>query len=94
MGFKKLQKQVRDFDRNFGWTSDRPEQTVLHMQEELGEISRNMLKLQKYKKESFSKDEMNDEISDLLYLTLKLGNLLGIDLDEGWGRIEKRYQGK
>ena len=93
MALNELQKQVQGYDRKFGWVGDKPDSIVLHMQEELGEISRNMLKQKGYKK-GYDKDEMNDEITDLLYLTVKLGNLLDIELDEGWGRIGKRYNKK
>jgi NTP pyrophosphatase (non-canonical NTP hydrolase) len=91
MAFNELKRKVAHYDKRFGWVGDRPEQTILHMQEELGEISRNMLKKSKYKKERYCKEDMEDEITDLLYLTLKLGNLLDLDLDSGWGRIGKRY---
>jgi NTP pyrophosphatase (non-canonical NTP hydrolase) len=94
MSLNELQRQVRDYDVRFGWTKDVPENAVLHMQEELGEISRNMLKRSGYKKGEYDPKEMNDEITDLLYLTLKLGNLLELDLDEGWLRIQERYSRK
>ncbi|MBD3388591.1 MAG: hypothetical protein GF416_05940 [Candidatus Altiarchaeales archaeon] len=94
MGLYELQEQVREFDRRFGWAGDVPEHTLLHMQEELGEISRNILRKTGYRKETFDGEEVNDEISDLIYLTFKLGNLLGLDLDEGWNRLEERYEKK
>ncbi|MBU0761415.1 MAG: hypothetical protein KKD39_00170 [Candidatus Altiarchaeota archaeon] len=91
MAFNELQGLVRDLDLRFGWVSDSPDQTVLHMQEELGEISREMLKRSKYKKEVFEPSKLNDEIADLIYLTLKLANLLDLDVDDAWERITKRY---
>ena len=94
MTFNELQREVGAFDRRFGWTNDDPEHIVLHMQEEVGEISRNMLKKLNYKKGGYDPEKMNDEISDLLYLALKLGNLLNLDIDEGWGRIGERYKTK
>jgi len=94
MTLDKLQKQVADYDKQFGWTKDAPENAVLHMQEEVGEIARNILKKNKYKKGKYNPDEMNDEITDLLYLTLKLGNLLNLKLDEGWEKIRERYEAK
>jgi NTP pyrophosphatase (non-canonical NTP hydrolase) len=94
MVFNELQKQVAEYDKKFGWTKDNPEHTVLHMQEEVGEIAREFLKKAGYKKGEYDPEELNDEITDLLYLTLKLGNLTGLNLDEGWGRIGRRYDGK
>ena len=94
MALNELQHQVREYDEVFGWVGDKPEHTVLHMQEEVGEISRNILKLVDYRKEDLDLGQMNDEITDLIYLTLKLGNLLDLNLDEGWGRIKQRYEVK
>jgi NTP pyrophosphatase (non-canonical NTP hydrolase) len=94
MTFNELQKQVAEHDKAFGWTKDKPEQTVLHMQEEVGEIARELLKKAGYKKGKYDPEELNDEITDLLYLTLKLGNLMGLDIDNGWARIGRRYKGK
>ncbi|MFH1055272.1 MAG: hypothetical protein V1744_04160 [Candidatus Altiarchaeota archaeon] len=94
MALNELQREVASYDVRFGWTHDKPEETVLHMQEEVGEISRNMLAMLKYKKQKYDREEMNDEISDLLYLTLKLGNLLKLNLDDGWARIGRRYKTK
>lgn len=94
MALNEMQKQVQDFDCRFGWTKDVPENAVLHMQEEIGEIARNILKRNRYKKGAYDPDKMNDEITDLLYLTFKLGNLLELKLDDGWERIKKRYSSK
>ena len=94
MAFNELQGQVREYDRLFGWTRDKPEHTLLHMQEEVGEISRHMLRMLNYKEGKFDRGKINDEITDLLYLTLKLGNLLDLNLDDGWGRIKERYKRK
>ncbi len=94
MGFNELQQQVKEFDARFGWTCDKPENTLIHMMEELGEVSSHILHAVGYRKSPPSKDTVADEIADLLYLTLKLSNLLGVDLDEAWGRVEKRYSKK
>jgi NTP pyrophosphatase (non-canonical NTP hydrolase) len=94
MALNELQKQVKEYDKKKGWTKDTPEEAVLHMQEELGEIARELLKKSGYKKGKYDPQELNDEITDLLYLTMKLGNLLELDLDEGWDRIGERYEGK
>jgi NTP pyrophosphatase (non-canonical NTP hydrolase) len=91
MALYELQRQVAGYDKRFGWDGDAPERTLLHMQEELGEIAREMLMKSGYKKGRYDSENLNNEISDLLYLTLKLGNLTGLNLDEGWRRIEARY---
>ena len=40
---KKVQEEVAAYDEKYGWTNDKESQIVLHMSEELGEISRNTL---------------------------------------------------
>jgi NTP pyrophosphatase (non-canonical NTP hydrolase) len=89
-----LQRVVREQDLLKGWSCDSPEHTLLHMQEELGEISRLILKRAGYKQGGCDEKDMNDEIADLLYLTFKLANTLEINLEQGWGRIRERYSKK
>jgi NTP pyrophosphatase (non-canonical NTP hydrolase) len=94
MALYELQQKVTEFDKRFGWVGDKPEHTALHMQEEVGEIAREILKSAKYKSGKYDPQDLNNEITDLIYLTLKLGNLMSLNLDEGWERIGKRYEGK
>jgi NTP pyrophosphatase (non-canonical NTP hydrolase) len=94
MAFNELQIEVSEYDRRFGWVGDSPENVVLHMQEELGEISREILKIKKYKNQPPSLDGLGDEISDLLYLSLKLANISGLKIDDSWKKIAGRYSEK
>lgn len=94
MSFNELQIMVKDWDKMFGWTQDTPEKTALHMSEELGEVSRQVLVLSGYKSGEKDRQNLGDELCDLLYLTLKLANLNGICLDNAWERIKKRYDKK
>lgn len=91
---KTLQKQVSGYDKRFNWDKDKASHIVLHMSEELGEISRRILRHEGYKTEKFDKKELAEEITDLLYLTLKLANKFEIDLDSEWGGMWKRYEEK
>jgi len=90
-GFKELQKQVHEFDQEMGWI-DKPEHVVMHMQEELGEISREILRGVGYKREEMDSGALGQEIIDLLYLTFKLANHYGIDVDAVWGVMRQRYR--
>jgi len=94
MSLKKLQEDVREHDRRLGWVNDLPHQTLLHIVEELGEVSRELLKCGDYKPQQGSRQRMSEEIVDLLYLNLKLANLLGLDLDKTWEDIGERYAEK
>jgi NTP pyrophosphatase (non-canonical NTP hydrolase) len=64
------------------------------MSEELGEISRCVLRHEGYKNERFDKKELAEEITDILYLTLKLANSFKIDLDSDWDTMWERYEKK
>ncbi len=92
--FAKLQSQVSEYDKKNGWTGDNKAHIVLHMQEELGEIAREILRHNKYKKENFSMENFGQEIVDLLYLTLKLANNFSIDVDKEWSAAWSRYDKK
>ncbi|HHQ44890.1 MAG TPA: hypothetical protein ENN13_01980 [Candidatus Altiarchaeales archaeon] len=93
MSYAQLQEQVRKYDEKRGWI-DQSYQTVLHMQEEVGEISRELLAEQEYKKREFKKEELGQEIADLLYLTIKLANQYKLDLDRVWSDAFVRYEKK
>jgi len=65
------------------------------MIEELGEISREILRYRNYKKhEEFSKDKLAEEIIDMLYLIIKLANKFSLNLDEEWKKLFERYKRK
>lgn len=93
-----LQKQVAEYDSRYGWDRDKASHITLHMSEELGEVSRRILRFEGYKIEGFDCGELAEELTDLLYLTLKLANKFDIDLegewDSMWGRYEKKTSRK
>jgi NTP pyrophosphatase (non-canonical NTP hydrolase) len=89
-----LQAQVSEYDKRYGWVGDKPSHIVVHMGEELGEIGRHVLRHEGYKKEKFEPKELGEELTDILYLTLKLANSFQIDLDAEWSNMWKRYEKK
>jgi len=95
MTLSELQKQVKEFDEKFGWTNDTPNQNLIHLQEELGEMARLLLGRDGYKKgEAFTEQDFGEELADTLYLTLKLANQFNINLDEEWASVGERYEAK
>lgn len=92
--FTELQREVEEHDKRCGFTGDKPGHITLHMIEELGEVSREVLRLEGYKKEGFVKERLGQELSDLIYLSLKLANTLGVDLDGHWSLMPERLKGK
>lgn len=89
-----LQKEVQNYDIKYNWDKDRASHIVLHLNEELGEISRRILRKEGYKKEPFNKEELAQELTDVLYLTLKLANTFQIDMDSEWEKMWPRYEQK
>ena len=94
MGLYELSKQVAEIDLEHGWNNDEISDTVIHMTEELGEISECMLIRSGYKAGEFKKEELEDEICDLIYLSLKLGNKLDLNLESAWTRLKCRCEKK
>jgi NTP pyrophosphatase (non-canonical NTP hydrolase) len=62
--------------------------------EEVGEVARQILRLEGYKKEPYDKKNLSEEIIDLLYLTVKLANKAEIDLEKEWAASFARYDKK
>ena len=91
--YKEFQKQVSAYDDKMGW-HDKSPHIVMHMQEELGEIAREILRDEGYKKEKMDAAGFGQEFTDLLYLTFKLANQYKIDLDEEWSKMWERYKTK
>ena len=91
---KRLQDEVSSYDKKYGWTGDPESHITLHMMEETGEIARQVLRLEGYKKEPYDKNNLSEEIIDLLYLTVKLANKADIDLEKAWAASFERYEKK
>lgn len=86
-----MQRDVAEFDRKHGWDSDTPAQAALHAVEELGELAREILKEEGYKKGCADRKEMSGELMDLLYLILKIANKYDIRLEDEWRETLERY---
>jgi len=80
--------------RDMAGTGTEPHISYCTWSEELGEISRRILRFEGYKIEKFDQRELARELTDLLYLTLKLANKFKIDLDKEWNSMWKRYEKK
>ena len=77
MTLSELQHQVDQFDRARGWHQVAPAHIGLHLMEELGEISRELLRRASYKGGA---GHLDQELADLLILIAKLANRVEIDL--------------
>jgi len=73
-----LQARVRRFDRERGWNRVRPEHTLLHLFEELGEVARELLRDAGYKEGAA---RLTEELADAGLLLFKLADQLNVDLE-------------
>lgn len=94
MALNEFQRQVAEYDAKSGWTDDKASHIVLHIMEELGEVSRHITRHEGYKKEDFEKDELAQELTDVLYLAFKLANSFDVDLDGEWELMRERFKVK
>ncbi|MFH1789113.1 MAG: MazG nucleotide pyrophosphohydrolase domain-containing protein [Candidatus Altiarchaeota archaeon] len=94
MALNELQKQVADYDAKSGWAKDKPSHILLHLMEEIGEVSRHVTRHEGYKKEDFEKEELAQELTDVLYLTFKFANSFNVVLDDEWETMWERFKGK
>ena len=89
MELNEAQKLVKSHLEKIGYTKieTTPTHAFLHLIEEVGEVSRALL----YKETNRSSvanstdpGDLNDEVADILWQTLKLASYLNIDLEEAF----------
>ena len=75
------QAWAAEFDRARGWDATEASQVVAHLAEELGEVAREVLRLEGYKGGSpETRQALAGEVADLMMMVLKLSALTGLDL--------------
>jgi|SRR3989344_7419836 len=92
MEIKELQKQAEDIinkiDNKLEFTHNN-KNIILHLTEELGEISRQILNPE-LKRQNMDIDNLKEEIADVILLISKLANNNKIDIEEAIeSKIEK-----
>jgi NTP pyrophosphatase (non-canonical NTP hydrolase) len=99
MDIKEAQKTVREHLEKIGYTKieTTPVHAFLHLVEEVGEVSRTLLhketnraSLPVTKKPS----DMEDEVADIFWQTLKLSSYLGIDLESAFLKKYEKNKAK
>lgn len=79
-----LQARLERFDRERGWDRVNPAHTALHIVEELGEVMREVLRLEAYKTpDEAARERLEGEIADVLMLLMKLANQYGVNVERG-----------
>lgn len=91
---KDMQKQTDAHIRQFKNGYFTPQDQMLRLFEEVGELSReiNHHYGAKKKKESEPFKEISDELGDVLFVLTALANSLGIQLEDSFDKVLKKYQ--
>ena len=77
-----LQRRLEHFDAERGWNAVSPAHTALHLIEELGEVMREALHLEGYKKpDPEARARLGGELADVTLLLCKLASQYGVDLE-------------
>ena len=94
ISLKEVQAAVHKFVQERNWETP-PEDIVVHMLEEFGEVARNVLKLKNYGGKHTNKDPINmeEELADVLYCLVKLANATNVDISQAFvDKMEKNRQ--
>ncbi|MFA7244495.1 MAG: nucleotide pyrophosphohydrolase [Patescibacteria group bacterium] len=96
----KFQKELDGYFKKEGWDYWHPLAQFTRLIEETGELARilNHLYGEKPKKASELEQDLEDEIGDVIYTLICLGNSTGVDLDKAARRslnkVAKRDKGR
>ncbi len=92
MTIQELQKKIKEFCKVHNLESP-PEYRILDIISELGEVSKEMLKMTDYgRKPAQFREEMKSELGDLLYSLVAIANSLNVDLDEAIKIVLAKYE--
>lgn len=96
MSLKSYQKQIDDWAQQFDKPYWSPLSQYARLVEEVGEFGRllNHLYGDKPKKESEAKQELPDEIGDILFNLACFANSQAVDLDDAMQRAIKKAAGR
>jgi|SRR3989344_6393308 len=88
---KELQEYINTFVNDRKWQTPASD-ILIHIFEELGEVARNVLCIKNYGGEHTNdkKNNMDEELADLLYLLLKMSNESNVNLGKAFAsKMEK-----
>nr|MBP7766894.1 hypothetical protein [Candidatus Saccharibacteria bacterium] len=82
-GILGLQRHYDKVAKRCGWSKESPKDTMLLLTEEMGELAREIRKVEGLKRDDEYKDmELQDELADVQIYLVHLANIMGIDLSE------------
>jgi len=91
---KKEQKIVDDWVKQYAEGYWKPHEILARLVEEVGELAREINHRYGAKKKKLTENdkEIGDEISDVIFTLICLSNSLGIDLDQSFSMMMKKYE--
>ncbi|MFH1971702.1 MAG: MazG-like family protein [Patescibacteria group bacterium] len=92
MNLQRIQEKVQEFAKKNKLDSP-PEFRVLDLVSEIGEVSKEVLKMTNYGTKPLQKNnEVKSELGDVLYSLITLANKLDINLEEALDLVLEKYQ--
>jgi NTP pyrophosphatase (non-canonical NTP hydrolase) len=92
MNLSELQEKIKDFCKKYDLENP-PEHRVLDFTSEVGEISKEILKMTSYGKKKLEyRDEIKAELGDALYSLITIANYFNIDLEEALNMVLEKYK--
>ena len=94
MSFKEIQKEIDDLMQQFTVPYWKPHEILARITEEVGELAREINHIfgPKKKKSTEENKEIADEMMDIIFSLTCLANSQGVDLDEAFERMMKKYK--
>ena len=94
MSFREAQREVDQWISGFKEGYWQPLSMLARLSEEVGELARELNHAygEKPKKPCERGDAIEDEIADVLFVTIALANSLEIDLDAAFARMMEKYR--
>ena len=90
---KELQKYYKQKAKERGFSKETPQDIVLLLTEELGELARAIRKKMGIKINAKTRvPELEEELADIFIYTIHLANQLGIDLQEAFEKKEEENE--
>lgn len=94
MNLQELQTKVREFVKNHKLDSP-AEFRVLDLVSEVGEVSKEILKMTKYGTQSLQKnEEIKGELGDVLYSLIVVSNKFNVDLEKALNLVLEKYKNR
>ena len=89
---KDLQNKVGKFTKGNGLESP-IEHQVLDIMSELGEVAKDILEMSDYGRKEFEyREEIKQELGDVLYCLIKIANYFDVDLEDALKIVLEKYE--